>query len=54
MSEPIICSDGHTYDKQSIVTLFSKKNFVSPITREQLKPGIMIPNYNIKKMIEKL
>lgn len=54
MIEPVICSDGHTYDKKSIITLFSAKNYVSPTTREKLKPDIMIPNYNIKKMIENL
>ena len=54
MVEPVICSDGHTYDKQSIVTLFSTNTFISPTTREKLKPDIMIPNYNIKKMIENL
>ena len=53
MKEPIICSDGHTYDKDSITQLFDKRPFpCSPKTREPLDKKIMIPNHNIRKMIE--
>lgn len=56
MKDPVICSDGHTYDKKSISQLFSSKNnttsIKSPKTRESLDKNIMIPNYNLRKIIE--
>tara|TARA_B100000401_G_C52801400_1_gene718766 strand:- start:452 stop:1729 length:1278 start_codon:yes stop_codon:yes gene_type:complete len=52
MKDPVICSDGHTYDRASINTLFKKNNFISPTTREKLNKNIIITNYNIKKMID--
>ena len=54
MKDPIICSDGHTYDKTSIIELFKNKNFISPTTREKLDINILIPNYNIKKLIDNI
>ena len=54
MKDPIICSDGHTYDKKSITELFKNKKFISPTTREKLDINILIPNYNIKKIINNL
>ena len=53
MKEPVICSDGHTYDKESVVSLFATKNVVSsPKTRVTLDKNIMIPNYNLRKVID--
>lgn len=52
MRDPVICSDGHTYDRESINTLFKRNNFISPTTREKLNKNIIITNYNIKKMID--
>ena len=52
MTDPVICSDGHTYDRESIILLFKKNIFISPTTREKLNKNIIITNYNIKKMID--
>ena len=54
MLNPVMASDGHTYDRKSIETLFKNNNYISPTTREKLNKDILIPNYNIKKMIENL
>jgi len=54
MRDPIICSDGHTYDRKSIEALFKSNNYISPTTREKLDKNILISNYNIKKMIDNL
>jgi|TARA_B110000114_G_scaffold43960_1_gene46560 hypothetical protein len=54
MKDPVICSDGHTYDRKSITTLFKNKTYISPTTREELDSNIIIPNYNIKKIITNL
>lgn len=50
MEDPIICSDGYSYDKQSIINL---KNMVSPKTGEILNKDIIIPNKNLKQLIIK-
>jgi hypothetical protein len=52
MEDPVICSDGHTYDRKSILLLFKKNNPKSPKTRKILDKNILITNYNIKSIIE--
>lgn len=49
MVEPVIMSDGHTYDKENIEK-WLKKSKKSPLTNEVLKTNITI-NYNLKKVI---
>ena len=54
MIDPVICSDGHTYERSAIThVLYSKKPY-SPITREKLNKNIIIPNINIKKLISQM
>ena len=52
MVEPVICSDGHTYEKEAITQIMKSKNPCSPITREILKTDVLIPNIAIKKLIQ--
>ena len=53
MKEPVICSDGHTYDKESVVAMFAtKQTVVSPKTRSILDKNIVIPNHNLRRMID--
>lgn len=53
MKEPVICSDGHTYDKESITKLFEMRSIAfSPKTRVKLDKNILLPNHNIRKMID--
>ncbi len=49
MSDPVICEDGHTYDRISIMAL---KNNFSPITREPINKNNLIPNRLLKQMID--
>ena len=52
MLNPVIASDGFTYDLISLENLFKKnKTVVSPLTREVLNKDIKIPNINLKKLI---
>lgn len=51
--EPVIASDGHTYEKQTLERIF-KSTCLSPLTRETLNPKIMIPNLNLKKRMDAL
>lgn len=50
MTEPVVCSDGNTYDKESIDLMFKMKKFTSPITREKINKTY-IPNITLKKLI---
>ena len=49
MSDPIICSDGYTYERVSILAL---TNSLSPMTRQPIDKTILIPNLALKQLIE--
>lgn len=53
MKNPIILSDGNTYDSASI-TAFLKSGtpFISPLTREKLRNDVIIPNIVVRKLVE--
>lgn len=51
---PVICSDGHTYECDAILRWLERGGNISPITRQQLDPEIIIPNLIVKKIIAKL
>ena len=48
--EPVICMDGHTYEKSAIELWFQNHNS-SPMTRAIVEP-LLIPNYNLKSQID--
>ena len=50
MDDPVVCSDGHTYNRTSIEELFRLRKYISPITREKLNK-IMTPNITLRKVI---
>jgi hypothetical protein len=50
MDDPVICEDGHTYERMSIVNL---RNSLSPITREPINKKNLIPNRNLANAIER-
>lgn len=51
MNDPVICSDGHTYERQAITRWFTN-NDTSPLTNETLENKTLIPNYTLKGAIE--
>ena len=55
MKNPVIASDGNTYELSSLESLFKNNESVaSPLTREILNKNVLIPNKNIKKLIDDL
>eukprot|EP01117_Protostelium_nocturnum_P001361 TRINITY_DN11674_c0_g1_i1.p1 TRINITY_DN11674_c0_g1~~TRINITY_DN11674_c0_g1_i1.p1 ORF type:complete len:253 (-),score=70.23 TRINITY_DN11674_c0_g1_i1:8-766(-) len=54
MKEPVMASDGHTYEKEAIEEWFGRKKrkSTSPLTGAPLKDRKLVPNYGIKKMIQ--
>ena len=51
MIDPVLMSDGHSYERKSIITWLVKKR-ISPLTRERLNPLLMIPNHALRGAIE--
>jgi len=50
MADPVIAMDGHSYDRPYIEQWFQEHS-TSPKTGEQLTTNLLIPNYNLKKLI---
>ena len=50
MKDPIICDDGNTYERRSLLNL---TNNLSPITRQPINKNILIPNRALKNLIDK-
>lgn len=50
MRDPVVASDGHSYERDTLVSLIQTKQR-SPLTREKLNPDICVPNINLKKRI---
>jgi hypothetical protein len=50
MLDPIICSDGYTYERNAILNL---TNSISPITRQPIDKNNLISNRNLKDAIER-
>lgn len=49
MSDPIVCTDGFTYERASIMALC---NSFSPMTRQPIDKKILIPNNALKQLIQ--
>lgn len=50
MEDPVICSDGYTYERSAILSL---TNSVSPITRQYINKNALITNRALKDSIER-
>ena len=51
MQDPVICVDGHSYDRKNIEA-WLKLNNSSPLTGEELSSRTLTPNITLKKSIE--
>ena len=52
MTDPVICTDGFTYERSSIETWFAK-NKSSPMTGAHIETLTLIPNRALKQTIER-
>jgi hypothetical protein len=52
MVDPVVASDGRSYERSTITLVLSQPDPLSPLTREPLRPDVIIPNWNLKKRIE--
>ena len=53
MIDPVIASDGHTYDRANIRRVIDGPNSVSPLTRENLN-DVLLPNIPLRNIIENI
>jgi len=51
MVDPVMCSDGHTYERDAIEDWLSSHN-TSPKTNEELQTSALFPNHNLRAAIE--
>jgi hypothetical protein len=51
MSDPVICTDGHSYDRSSITRWLAEHN-TSPATGMVLESNLLIPNIALRNAIE--
>ena len=51
MREPVLATDGHTYEKSAINFWFESGRTCSPKTNKEISTTL-IPNYNLKSLIE--
>ena len=51
-ADPVVASDGHSYERSAILEVLRKRNALSPLTRERLKPNVLIPNRNLKRRMQ--
>ena len=49
MTDPVICEDGYSYDRSSILKL---TNNASPITRQKISKRRLVPNRALKHIID--
>ena len=52
----MVASDGHSYERSDILKVLRGGNGrspLSPLTRERLKPNVLIPNRNLKRRMQK-
>ena len=52
MEDPVVASDGYSYDKAAIVKWFQKGHLTSPTTGNTLEHTYLTPNIALKNLIE--
>ena len=51
MRDPVVASDGNSYERTAIQAVLQRVTALSPLTREVLRPELF-PNRNLRKRIE--
>merc|ERR1711964_124030 len=53
MRDPVMASDGQTYEREAIEDWFKEGHMTSPNTNETLPDQKLIPNYSLKNLCDK-
>ena len=54
LEDPVICTDGHTYERAAIERWFSGGRMTSPVTNQRLRDRTLIPNHALRSAIAML
>jgi hypothetical protein len=53
MDDPVVSKDGKNFDRRAILQWLHKGNDTCPLTRQPLRPSLLVPNYKLKMSIRK-
>lgn len=51
MIDPVVASDGHSYERAAILSVLESGSGRSPLTREELRASVVIPNHALRRRI---
>lgn len=49
--DPVVCADGHSYERRAIETWFARGHRTSPVTNCQLPYTTVVPNHALRNLI---
>jgi hypothetical protein len=52
MRDPVVCADGHTYDRENIQRWFDEGNETSPLTNRSLENCSLVTNFALKSLMD--
>ena len=52
MLDPVVASDGHTYEREQITQILRTRDRTSPMTRDRLDAKVLVPNFALKKRMD--
>lgn len=51
MSDPVVCADGHSYERSAIAAWLAGGHATSPLTGARLPSAALTPNYALRSII---
>lgn len=54
MRGPVLCIDGHSYERDAITAWLAAGNAVSPVTAQPLSHAMLVPNHTLRSIIAAL
>jgi hypothetical protein len=52
LQDPVVLSDGRTYEREAILDFFKKSGFTSPITKQSVDSKVLLPNIDLRGVID--
>jgi len=52
MEDPVLCADGHSYERAAITARFAGDNCASPVTGQPLEHQRLLPNHALRNLIQ--
>jgi len=52
LQDPVVLSDGRTYERVAILDFFKKRGFISPVTKQSVDSKVVLPNIDLRGVID--